>query len=498
MLNFFAAELVDPLLSSANVSQWTPVTSDNDLLRKLIHAYFMYDHPFLTVVHKDYFLRDLASGRHRFCSDLLVNALLAQAYKTHSKMDNRVEFWNPRTLGYQFSAEARRLWEFEAGRSKITTVQAAMLMNISYSENGMDKIGWAYLVQAVDMSHDLHIFDTSTDIKSAEMENVRAFTAWSLFNYQTLMTYHFHKPPLLKGPPNIDLPDPVQNPGWYGEMWIRYPLSQTLSPTYFGLGFQASAAMQVMKNDMGLEMYGNLSGSGKLSVAQTKTLFQRLTAWFDSLPGPLKPQRIVLPLHFKIHAYYFHIISDLFQPLAADPVTATIKFMGRTPQEIISYALTRMETLARLYYLRHSFDYYDACVLQFLIPLAYSALSQIFNADSTTPLARLNALRSTLVLCAKGIGDQGQSFYIAKAVFRMIREKMRPEDHRLMNRFAQSKELEDVEPLISHHVQSQWPMPIIRVDRNPSTNDFEELVKEYKKLSMEGEDEEDCSGLEEN
>lgn len=76
---YHAVELVDPRLSSIKASRWTAVTSDDTIVQKLLEAYFLFDYTFYAFLHKDLFLDDLIAGRERYCSSLLVNALLAQA-----------------------------------------------------------------------------------------------------------------------------------------------------------------------------------------------------------------------------------------------------------------------------------------------------------------------------------------------------------------------------------------------------------------------------------
>jgi len=74
-----AAEIIDALLAEAKPSKWTSVSSNDLLLRKLLDDYFMYEYPWQFLFHKDCFLEDMISGGDRFCSPLLVNALLAKA-----------------------------------------------------------------------------------------------------------------------------------------------------------------------------------------------------------------------------------------------------------------------------------------------------------------------------------------------------------------------------------------------------------------------------------
>jgi hypothetical protein len=75
----FAAEVVDPLLAQARPSQWTNVSSNDLLLRRLLEGYFLFEYSWDFVFQKDYFLQDMVSGGTTYCSPLLVNALLAKA-----------------------------------------------------------------------------------------------------------------------------------------------------------------------------------------------------------------------------------------------------------------------------------------------------------------------------------------------------------------------------------------------------------------------------------
>ena len=80
---FFAAEMVDPLLSQAKPSIWTRVFSNDVLLRKLLESYFMFEYPWEYIFQKEFFLEDMVSGARRYCSPLLVNAVLAKACVSH-------------------------------------------------------------------------------------------------------------------------------------------------------------------------------------------------------------------------------------------------------------------------------------------------------------------------------------------------------------------------------------------------------------------------------
>ncbi|KAF6525636.1 hypothetical protein HZS61_011431 [Fusarium oxysporum f. sp. conglutinans] len=72
-----AASIVDPRMDEIVPSKWTSVNADDNLMRTLIRAYFIYEYDWFTFFHKDYFLDDMLAGSSNFCSPLLVNAILA-------------------------------------------------------------------------------------------------------------------------------------------------------------------------------------------------------------------------------------------------------------------------------------------------------------------------------------------------------------------------------------------------------------------------------------
>lgn len=76
---YLAAKIVDPRLDLVRPSLWTNVSADDALLRHLLGLYFLHEYHLFSCFHKDLFLDDMLSMSSQFCSELLVNAVLAQA-----------------------------------------------------------------------------------------------------------------------------------------------------------------------------------------------------------------------------------------------------------------------------------------------------------------------------------------------------------------------------------------------------------------------------------
>ena len=107
--------------------------------------------------------------------------------------------------------------------------------------------------------------------------------------------------PLIKEPPDVDLPDPEQYSGWYGETWIKYPLNQTLCPVQFGQLFKAKAEFCVILNRLGSNLFKDdkISATG-LSTKETTDFANEFSTWYAALPSPLTPENIVFPAQLKL------------------------------------------------------------------------------------------------------------------------------------------------------------------------------------------------------
>jgi hypothetical protein len=77
LMPFHAANVVEPLLSNVRPSDWTSVSKDDAWMRDLLGVWFRCEYSFASAFQKDLFLEDMASHSQDFCSELLVNVVLA-------------------------------------------------------------------------------------------------------------------------------------------------------------------------------------------------------------------------------------------------------------------------------------------------------------------------------------------------------------------------------------------------------------------------------------
>lgn len=93
------------------------------------------------------------------------------------------DFWSPKELIYQFTAETRRLWEREQYQCHITTVQACGILGYTLCCDGLDKIGFQYLKLAIGMAEGMELF-SAIQAGDARRQAVVAATSWGLFSMQ--------------------------------------------------------------------------------------------------------------------------------------------------------------------------------------------------------------------------------------------------------------------------------------------------------------------------
>lgn len=112
-----------------------------------------------------------------------------------------------------------------------------------------------------------------------------------------LVGFSFMFAPLLAKPPSQPLPDPSEDADWYGEIWIKYPLDQRLSPSYFGYTFRARSQFRVIMNEFCQAAY---SESLLVDLGRANGLYSQLRSWYNALPELLQPKKIVLPGHLQL------------------------------------------------------------------------------------------------------------------------------------------------------------------------------------------------------
>ena len=179
------------------VTSWTTVTDDSDLVTHLLDMYFTWHYTFFTILSKSLFYREFSCGkppperrpRVRYCTPLLVNAMLALGSHFSSRPGARAISIDSSTTGDHFFKEAKRLImeDEEYENPRLPTVQALALMSVREAGCGREAKGWAYSGISFRMACDLGLNLDSGGIAvrqsgpDAEEEDARRITFWGCY-----------------------------------------------------------------------------------------------------------------------------------------------------------------------------------------------------------------------------------------------------------------------------------------------------------------------------
>lgn len=147
------------------------------------------------------------------------------------------------------------------------------------------------------------------------------------------------------------------------------------------------------------------------------------------------------------------------------------------PLELLAESKRSFETILRLYYLRHGFEHSDVYMAHGLNVLANMALVRIKSATKPSN-QELDDARSTLLLAAKGLNEQGKNYYVSHIFFRMLVQEMDPADVNVMKTFLSlGRDDSDADQPRTKHIHAQDPVNMQRLGDNPDSPRLSDMVR---------------------
>ena len=159
---------------------WTDISSDTVLIHHLLALYFCWEHPVFASLSKKQFMDDFHEGRHRYCSSLLVNFLLALGSRWSTRLTSQADPNDGNTSGDSFFAESVRLLNQETDRRSLTTIQALGLMSLWEISCGRDAEGRYYSTQSIRLAVNMGLH-RKVNVGDPDLLYVQASTFWGAF-----------------------------------------------------------------------------------------------------------------------------------------------------------------------------------------------------------------------------------------------------------------------------------------------------------------------------
>ncbi|KAF2448778.1 hypothetical protein P171DRAFT_461488 [Karstenula rhodostoma CBS 690.94] len=358
----------DPRLEQ--LPNWTPITKDTRFLCLLMNLWHKWEYSYYHYLDWDIFLDDLSSGRTDFCSELLVNAILASASFHSSLVKNRSKPFGD-SLITRFYREARRLWEAGEGEDSLTRIQAALALFMVFGKHGRDRVGYMFLQEACRLTRTLGFFRLPSSatqrpqhITQEKWERARSVTAWALFNFQLTMSFTYSLPPLINSPPPVAIP---------------YEGSTNDEAL-----FQDECARSVVLLECLNTLIDPDDPTSDLppKPEQIEILYLRLKLWFDHRRSSLCPTKHPSPENLLTAMQYYVSVIRLFQPFIHYE-SSNERISSYRDQALVRTSAATKE-LRHLIFLHDSQHGWAATITIILHPLTISVFGSLDEIASQT------------------------------------------------------------------------------------------------------------------
>ncbi|KAI1160843.1 fungal-specific transcription factor domain-containing protein [Nemania serpens] len=370
-------------------STWTDITSDSALVQHLLALYFCWEYPTFASLSKEHFLRDYAHGRHRYCSPILVNALLALGCRFSTQPNTRAIPNEPRTSGDHFFKEALRLLYREPNNHTLTSIQALGIMSIREASCGRDSESWYYAGQSVRLAVEMGLHRVSDDGDEDELA-VQAATFWGAFALDHAWSLATGSLPQCSCFPHLP-PKPAIVDGIEASLWIPYtddgaPLQRSCEqPSNVRSVYKCFCELSELVHQ---SLYVLHSPGRPLTSRDLLSLYTQYLNWYDSIPEVLRLGHNFTPAVLFAHMYYHFAILLLFRPLIK------LRIIGSAilPRDVCSQAADAIQGLLRSYSQLYTLHRTPSFVPYFLLTSSIMHLAiGASEIESLSPAAQSNA-----------------------------------------------------------------------------------------------------------
>ncbi|KAI3317364.1 hypothetical protein HD806DRAFT_541288 [Xylariaceae sp. AK1471] len=327
-------------------STWTNITGDSALVQHLLALYFCWEYPTFASLSKEHFMRDYQHGRHRYCSPILINALLALGCRFSTQPNTRANPNEPRTSGDHFFKEALRLLYRETNHHTLTTIQALGIMSIREASCGRDSESWYYAGQSVRLATEMGLHRISDEGDEDELA-VQAATFWGAFALDHAWSLATGSLPQCSCFPHLP-PKPAIIDGIEASLWLPYtddgaPLQRSCEqPSNVRSVYKCFCELSELVHQ---SLYVLHSPGRPLTSRDLLSIYTQYLNWYDSIPEVLRLGHNFTPAVLFAHMYYHFAILLLFRPLIK------LRIIGSAilPRDVCSQAADAIQGLLRSY-----------------------------------------------------------------------------------------------------------------------------------------------------
>ncbi|PVH86370.1 hypothetical protein DL98DRAFT_582939 [Cadophora sp. DSE1049] len=329
---------------------WTTITNDGAFVEHLMALYFCWEYPTFASLNKEHFLEDMRAGNPRYCSSLLVNALLAVGCRFSNQPNARTDPNDSNTAGDHFFAEASRLLDLETDWHSLTTIQALGLMSIREASCGRSSHSIFLSGQSIRLAIEMGLhFDVQDDrSENAKLDHaVRSATFWGAFSLDQVWSMSIGRLPhfsrnarLVTKPPIVEH---IEATSWVPYTDDGAPLETACT--------QPSNVRSVYKTFCELSeivhksLYMLYTPGKPVTSKSLNDVYTEYIRWYAEIPSTLRLGHNFTPSVLFAHMYYHTAILLLFRPFVKLNITGS----GVSPRDLCHQAANTISILLKSY-----------------------------------------------------------------------------------------------------------------------------------------------------
>lgn len=160
---------------------WTTITDDIDLVHHLLALFFCWEYPIFVSVSRKHFIQDFRNGKTKYCSTILVNAMLALGCRFSNQSVGRGDAHDHFSAGDLFFQQATTLLDAELDHHSLTSIQALGLMSLREISCGRPIEAQYLSGQAIRLAVEMGLHKPPDERASSDDALVLSTTFWGAY-----------------------------------------------------------------------------------------------------------------------------------------------------------------------------------------------------------------------------------------------------------------------------------------------------------------------------
>ena len=344
---------------------------DPELALHLLNLHWNRQHHAYLVTYRPLFMRDMAApaSEAKYFSKLLLNAILFGAAKFSDRVaDVRTDVNDPSTAGAQFLKRVQELLPEALMVSRITTVQALLLLACTHYARGSESAAWLHSGLAFRMATDLGMNEDSRELVAAgkiqpEELEIRRRVVWAAYVIDKIHSLYQGRQSSMQFR-HLYVPAEFYDRFEESELWtpVAYHQKGTsyTGPVYSVSTFTELCRLTVIMERI-IQIFYSIDSASRpegMQHADLQSLRIELEGWYKSLPlhlliqaaapsGPL-PKRP--PNVISLNALYYALTILLNRPfLSHGHLRTDDQAISRSSWKLCVDAASHISTLMSLY-----------------------------------------------------------------------------------------------------------------------------------------------------